>query len=201
MRKVIFLFFALLLVIPAVSAGIISDEYKTRSEGVARLNDYAFDPRIVYKKLDVWVYLTPPQPPTFARGYPPYYPRGAAKVQSVRSAYKPTGEVLLAAKDLRPSWQDNTYYQAWLYDLSTGAYLNLGQFEANQGGYGDLRYTGQHYFDAYDYLIVTREKRNDPDPRPSNDEVLQGMIVQKQFYEPKPVLGSRSIYGYTYYGE
>jgi hypothetical protein len=192
-----------LLVTPAVMAAIYvkPQDIRFREGGVNRLSEYLYDPRIQYKKLDTWVYLNPPQPPIFARGYPPYYPRGTARIESTRSAYKPAGNVILTVKDLRPSTDDNTLYQVWLYDSDSGYMLSLGQFEALGGGVGDLHYIGTQYYDAYEYIIVTREPRNDPDPRPSNDEVLVGKIEQKRYYEPQPVLGARASYGYAYYNE
>ncbi len=202
MNKLVALGLLLLLVIPVVMGAIYTPPTnQVRERGVHRFNEYAYDPRIQYKKLDVWVHLTPLQHPTFARGYPPFFARGTARVQSVRSAYKPTGEVDINVKDLRPSGRDNTYYQAWLYDSDSGYTLNVGQFETMEGGVGSHQYRGSHYFDAYDFVLITREKRGDLDPRPSNDEVLIGKIEHKAFYEPKPLLGERASYGYTYYGE
>lgn len=203
MNKLVAIALAVTLILPTVAALVYvkPEDIRFRPGGVQRFNEYFYDPRIQYKKLVTTVYLTPPQPPVFARGYPPFYPRGTARLQSVRSAYKPTGEVLIDVKDLRPSYQDNSYYQAWLYDAESGYALNLGQFETYGGGVGSMEYNGNHYFDAYDYVLITREPKDDIDPRPSNDEVLIGKIQQRQYYEPTPLLGARASYGYTYYGE
>ena len=203
MHKLASLLLIALLVAPAVLGAVYvkPEDIRFREGGVQRFNEYAYDPRIQYKKTDIWVYLTPPQPPIFARGYPPFYPRGTARVTSVRSALEPVMKVDLNVKELRPSWEDNTYYQAWLYDVETGSSFNLGLFEAYGGGVASLEYWSAHYVDAYDYILVTREPRYDIDPRPSNDEVLIGKLVQRQFFEPLPLLGEREQYGYTYYGE
>ena len=203
MKRIVAIAMALLLVMPIVVGFIYVKpaDIRFREGGVFRLNDYFFDPRVQYKKTEVFVYLTPPKPPVFARGYPPYYPRGTARIQSVRSVYKPHARVEIQIKDVRPSYYDNTVYQAWLYDEDTGYMFNLGIFQAIEGNNAKTRYWGSHYFDAYEYVIITREPYNDIDPRPSDDEILIGKLPQKQYYEPKPVLDSRARYGYTYYYE
>jgi hypothetical protein len=201
MNKLVALALAMLLVVPSVLGAIYvkPEDIRFREGGVHRFNEYLYDPRVQDKTLDQFVYLTPPKPPVFARGYPHYYPRGTAKVQSLRSQYKPIGHVVLQVKDLRPSIYDNSVYQAWLYDADSGYLLNLGQFLVEEGNNARVHYSSTHYFDAYDFVLVTREPYNDPDPRPSNDEVLIGRIAQKKLYEPEPLLGERASYGYSYY--
>lgn len=203
MKKIMLFSMVFLLVMPLVISEVYMkpDDIKFREGGVSRFNEYSYDPRIQYKKLETWVYLTPPEPPVFAKGFPPYYPKGTAKLLSVRSAYEPSGQAIISVKDLRPSGQDHTYYQAWLYDADSGYHLNLGLFEAFPGGIGSIEYFGAQYFDEYDFVMITREPRFDMDPRPSGDIALVGKIQQKQYYEPLPLLGARESYGYTYYGE
>jgi len=202
MNKFVALALLALLVAPSVLAAVYvkPEDIKFRAGGVHRFNEYFYDPRVQDKKFDVRVYLTPPNPPVFARGYPPFYPRGSAWIQSVRTQYKPHGAVTVSVKELRPSYNDNTVYQAWLYDADSGYALSLGQFETIGGGVADLKFRGSFYFDAYDYVLVTREPNDDIDPRPSDDEVLIGKISFRALYEPMPLLGERAQYGYSYYG-
>jgi hypothetical protein len=203
MSRLVCIGLLVLLVMPSVLAAVYvkPEDIKFREGGVHRLSEYLYDPRIQYKKLETWIHLTPPQAPIFARGYPHYYPRGTARIQSVRSAYKPSGRVHIQVKDLRTSYYDNSVYQAWLYDSDSGYSFNLGRFEAREGNNAEMSYSGSHYFDAYDFVMITRERKDDIDPRPSSDEVLIGRMVQKDFYEPLPLLGEREQSGYTYYGE
>lgn len=202
MNKLLALSLVFLIVAPAVMGFVYIKpvDVKFRENSIYKLNDYSYDPRVTSKKVETTVYLTPPQPPTFARGYPAYYPRGTARIQSVRTQYRPQAMANIDIKDVRPSSYDKTVYQAWLYDAESGYSLNLGQFQALEGNNAEMTYTGAHYFDAYDYVLVTREPANDIDPRPSNDEVLIGKIVQKDYHEPLPQLGKREQYGYSYYG-
>jgi hypothetical protein len=160
--------------------------------GVERISNY--DPRVRYKKLDVNVNLRPMEPVVFARGFPPYFPRGNARVESVRSAFIPTGNVIIKVKDLQPSWIGNTYYQAWLYDKESGYTLNLGIFEALSGGVGILQYRAAHYFDHYDEVWISQEPAYDLDPTP-NKIVLRGIISQNNYHEPDPA-GRKAQYGY-----
>lgn len=202
MNKLIALGMLLLIVMPAALGYVYMkpSDIKFREGGPQRLNEYFYDARVQTKsQIDTWVYLTPPNPPIFATGQPNYYPRGTARLQSQRSAYYPSGSIVLKIKDVRPSELDNTYYQAWLYDSRSGAYLNLGKFEAIGGGVGELEVQLTNYFDPYEFVVVTREPRDDTDPRPSGDNVLMGKIVQNKYQEPMPPLGERAQYGWSYY--
>ncbi len=201
MKKLMTLALLFLLTIPAAIAALKPEDIKFREGGPQRYNEYFYDPRVQDKKFDVNVHLTPVEAPVFARGYPHYYPRGTAWVQSVRSQYNSHGAVTVSVKDLRPSYYDNTHYQAWLYDADSGYTLNLGKFEAVGGGVAEMKFRGSYYFDAYDYVLITREPRDDTDPRPSNDEVLIGKILFRKLYEPLPLLGERAQYGYSYYAD
>ncbi len=209
MNKLIALVLACLLTVPIVFSGsfltptgsfLKPEDIRFRAGGVERLNPYAFDPRVQYHKIEQFVYLSPTRAPTFARGYPNYYPRGTARIQSVRSAYRPTLRVNVQLKDVRPSYYDNTVYQAWLYDVDSGYSLNLGQFQAIEGNNAQMVYSGSHYADEYEYVIITREPKGDIDPRPSDDEIMIGKIAKRDYYEP-PILKQRASYGYTYYYE
>jgi hypothetical protein len=204
MKKLLTLGLVLLLIMPVVLGYVYlkPEDIKFRAGGVQRLNEYFYDARVRNQiTVDQWVYLTPPEPPIFATGQPPFYPRGTAQVTSVRSAYQPKGSVTIKVKDLRPSSYDNTYYQAWLYDSRSGGYLNLGMFEAIMGGVGELEIDMTNYFDAYDMVMITREPRDDSDPRPTDDIVLLGKIMKNQYYEPMPVLGAKAQYGWSYYSQ
>jgi hypothetical protein len=203
MNKLLALALAVLLVVPVLAHALVyvkPEDIRFRAGGVERFNEYFYDPRVQSKKTEITVYLTPPQQPVFARGYPHYFPRGTAKVHSVRTQYSPQARVNIQVKDVRTSSFDNTVYQAWLYDSDTGYSLSLGQFQAIEGNNAEMTASGSFYIDAYDYVLVTRELKDDIDPRPSNDEVLVGKIVQKQLYEPTPQLGEKAQYGYSYYG-
>lgn len=199
MKLITFLLVAL-LAIPASLALLAPEDMRFRSGGPQRYNEYFYDPRVQRQEFDTIIYLTPPEPPIFARGYPAYYQRGTARIKSVRNPYKPSGQVLISTKDLRPSYNDNTWYQGWLYDADSGAFLNLGVFEAIGGGVGEIDYWGFQYLDAYDYVVVTREPRDDTDPRPSDDQVLIGKITHQPYtaYLPTPMLGEKAQYGRTY---
>jgi hypothetical protein len=199
-RKLAALGIAFLLLAPFVIGYVYlkPEDIKFREGGVQRLNEYFYDPRVQTFRQDSWVYLEPPQAPIFATGQPPYYPRGTVRVQSQRSPYYPASSIHLKVKDLRPSDYDNTYYQAWMYDPESGYHLSLGIFDTIGGGVGALEFTSQHYFDAYDFVVITREPRNDQDPSPSNDVALIGKFVKQQYYVPSPILGEKQQTGYSY---
>jgi hypothetical protein len=201
MRKLFTLLLALLLVVPIVSPAYLQPEdIKFRAGGPQRYNEYFYDPRVQTQKYDVTVHMTPQEAPIFARGYPAYYPRGTARVQTVRSPYKSSSSVHIQTKDLRPSWQDSTFYQGWLYNSKSGATLNMGQFEAINGGVGELIYSGTADLFPYDTVFISREPRPDADPRPSDDIVLNGQIDYGayQYYAPTPILSKYGQYGRTY---
>ncbi len=203
MRKLPCLLLLALLAVPMVLSEVYvkPDDIRFRAGGVQRFNEYFYDPRVQSIKDERTVYLTPVTPPVFARGYPAYYPRGTVKITSTRSQYKPIARIVVQVKDLRPSWYDRTVYEAWLYDSETGHTLGLGKFLVEEGNNARFHYTSQHYLDAYDFVLITREKEDDMDPRPSNEEVLIGKLTQKEYYEPKPLLGERAQYGYSYYAD
>jgi hypothetical protein len=190
---------AALLIAPVVFSEVYMkpEDIKFREGGVQRFNPYFYDPRVQTFKQNVWVYLEAPQPPIWATGQPAIYPRATARLQSIKSPYQPSGSVMLQTKDLRPSSFDNTWYQLWLYDVESDYYLNLGLFDAIEGGVGTLEFTSNHYFDPYDMVVVTREKRDDNDPRPSTDIVLLGKIVWQSYYVP-PLLKEKAEMGYSY---
>ncbi|MEM4247300.1 MAG: anti-sigma factor [Candidatus Woesearchaeota archaeon] len=199
MKKAIVIAMLFLLVIP-LSLGYVylkPEDIRFRTGGVERFNPYFYDPRVQTFKQDVWVYLTPPEPPIFATGQPAIYPRATARVQSVRSPYLPNAYVTIKTKDLRPSEYDNTYYQAWLLDTDTGYSLNLGLFDTVGGGVGTLDFRSKHYLDPYDFVVITREPRDDKDPKPSTDVVLMGRIVWQKYYVPS-LLGEKEQTGYSY---
>lgn len=200
MRKLAALGIAFLLLAPFVIGYVYlkPEDIKFREGGPQRLNEYFYDPRVQTFKQDIWVYLAPPEPPIFATGQPPFYPRGTARLQSMRSPYYPAGTIYLKVKDLRPSDYDSTYYQVWLLDSESGYYLNLGMFDTIGGGVGAMELSVQNYFDAYDFVVITREPRNDQDPRPSQDVALIGKITKQQYYVPSPILGEKQLMGYTY---
>lgn len=202
LNKLVMLTLVLMLSLPAVFGAVYlkPDDIEFREGGPQRYNEYFYDPRVQDRNSAAIVHLTPIQPPTFARGYPPFYPRGTAVVKSTYSPYNPRGSVMVSVKDLRPSYNDNSFYQGWLYDADYGYLLNLGKFETLDGGAGELDFRGSYYFDAYDFVLITREPRDDTDPRPSDKEVLIGMLQYRKLYEPKPLLGERASYGYSYYG-
>lgn len=178
---------------------ITPNDIKFRAGGVQRFNEYFYDARVQNRELKVSVALTPVNPPIFATGQPAFYPRGMAMLTSLRSAYYPRGHMTLSVKDLRESGTDNTYYQAWLVNSKSGYPFNLGRFDTVGGGVGTLEYWGTNYWDAYDTMIITREPRDDTDPRPSKDVVLMGMIKQNTYQEPMPPLGERASYGWSYF--
>ncbi len=200
MKKLAALGLAFLLLAPLVIGYVYikPEDIKFREGGVQRFNEYFYDPRVQTFKQDTWVYLEPPEPPVFATGQPQYYPRGTARVQSQRSPYIPHGNILLKVKDLRPSDYDNSYYQAWLLDAESGYYLNLGVFDTIGGGVASMQFNMQKYFDPFDFVVVTREPRDDEDPRPSDDVVLIGNFVKKDYYVPSPILGEKQMAGYSY---
>lgn len=200
MKKLFLLAMVFLLIVPSALAYLQAEDIKFRAGGPQRYNDYFYDPRVQTDKFDTMIHMTPPEPPIWARGYPSYYPRGTARIQSVRSPYKSSSSVHIQTKDLRPSWQDTTLYQGWLFNSRSGAYLNLGQFEAIGGGVGQLIFQGSQYLNPYDYVIITREPRSDADPRPSTDVVLNGKVTlgAYQYYAPVPLLSKWGQYGYTY---
>ncbi len=200
MRKLVALGIAFLLLAPFVIGYVYvkPEDIRFREGGVQRLNEYFYDPRVQTFKQDIWVYLEPPEPPIFATGQPPYFPRGTARVQGERSPYYPTGSILLKVKELRPSDYDNTVYQAWLQDTESGYSLSLGIFDTIGGGAGSLVFHMQKYFDPFDFVVVTREPRDDKDPRPSDDVVLIGKITKQEYYVPSPILGEKQMAGYSY---
>lgn len=175
---------ALLVVAGIASAQtyLTPTDIKFREGGVQRFNPYFFDPRIVYRKLDTFVYLRPIEPITFSRGYPPFFPRGTARVESVRDKFFPEGQVQVKVKDLKPSWVGNSYYKAFLVDDDSGYWLNLGTFEALGGGTGVLEYRGQHYFDEYDRVVISEVQYFDSVER--GTPILAGLIKQRDYYEP-----------------
>ena len=199
MNKFIALALAILLTLPIVFSEVYikPSDIEFRQGGVSRLNQWFYDPRVQPTKMDMWMQLRPPSPPIFARGYPPYYPRGTAWIQSTRSAYKPIGAITIQTKDLRSSYNDNTYYEGWLYDVDTGYSLSLGKFQTVMGGVAEHKFRGSFYFNAYEYLLVTREPADDMDPRPSDDEVLIGTIRKPEYFEPTE-LGTQGLYGRSY---
>jgi hypothetical protein len=197
MNKSIALILIALMVVQAVSALVSQSDIPFRAGGPQRLGEYFYDPRVQSTQFDINVPLEPVKPPIFARGYPPYYPRGHARLTSVRNPFRPLGQAIIYVKDVRPTSQDNSLYQAWLYDADSGYLLNLGKFDTS-ASVGQLHYTGKHYFDVYDYVLLTREPRVDPDPRPSNDEVLIGRIVPATAYQPMPLLRGKAQSGYSY---
>jgi hypothetical protein len=193
------LLLAALLIAPVVFSEVYMkpEDIRFRAGGVERLNPYAYDPRVQTFKQNVWVYLEPPQPPIWATGQPAIYPRATLRLQSIKSPYMPSGSAMLQTKDLRPSSFDNTWYQLWLYDTESDYYLNLGLFDAMEGGVGTLEFQSNHYFDPYDMVVITREKRDDNDPRPSTDIALLGRIVWQEYYVPA-VLKQKEEMGYNY---
>ena len=199
MRRLAVLGIVLLLVVPVVFGYVYlkPEDIKFREGGPERYNPYFYDPRVQTFKIDTWVYLVPPEPPIFATGQPAIYQRGTARIESMRSPYYPRGSVHLKVKDLRPTDNDNSYYQAWLLDSDSGQYLNLGLFEAIGGGVGELEFESTHYYDPYDMVVVTREPKGDTDPSPSSDVALIGSIVKQGYYVP-PELATKKMYGYTY---
>ncbi len=200
MRKLAALGIAFLLLAPLVIGYVYvkPEDIKFREGGVQRFNEYFYDPRVQTFKQDIWVYLEPPEPPIFATGQPPYYPRGTVRLQSQRSPYIPYGNILLKVKDLRPSEYDNSIYHAWLYDSESGYSLSLGVFDTIGGGVGSMQFNMKKYFDPFDFVVVTREPRDDQDPRPSQDVVLIGKITKQQYYVPSPILGEKQMAGYSY---
>jgi hypothetical protein len=201
MRKLFALCLLFLMVMPVVLGYIYMkpEDIKFREGGPQRYNEYFYDPRVQTFRIDTWVYLTPPNPPIYATGQPAIYPRGTVRLQSRRSPYIPFGAVTLNVKDLRPSEMDNTYYQAWLYDSVSGQYLNLGLFETIGGGVGEIEMPQMtNYFDPYEMVVVTREPRDDKDPRPSTDVVLMGKIMKQSYFVPSPILGEKQQTGYSY---
>jgi len=199
MKKPAVIIMLFLLLVP-VSLGYVylkPEDIRFRAGGPQRYNPYFYDPRVQTFKQDVWVYLTPPKPPVSASGQPATYPRGTARVQSTRSPYLPNAYVTIKVKDLRPSEYDNTYYQAWLLDSDTGYSLNLGLFDTIGGGVGSMSFMSTNYLDPYDFVVITREPRDDKDLRPSTDVVLMGKIVWQKYYVPS-LLGEKEQMGYSY---
>ena len=181
----------LLLLASSVFAGVLN------RYGVQYITDY--DARIQYNKMDLRASLTPVIQPEFVRGSPPYFPRGIARIQSVRSSYKPMGQVLITTKEIQPSYIENSVYVAWLRDDETGYMLNVGSFEAAGGGVGVLNYHSTLYFDAYDTVVITKEPRNDDNPLPG-ETILIGAITKRAIYEPAPP-ARKAAYGETIHNE
>lgn len=143
------------------------------------------------------IYLAPPGGhENYERGYPPYAPRGTARIYSSEARSNAIGEVLISTKDIEPSYNDNTVYEAWLYDKDTGYRTSMGQFKTVFGGVGSLQYKVATYLDGYDYIIITKEPKLDLDPRPSQDVVLLGPITSPAQYS-RPFTYTQEQYGYV----
>ena len=143
------------------------------------------------------VFLEPPggtQP--LVRGFPHFAPRGNALIYSSMARAYALGQVVLKTKDIEPSYKDNTYYEGWLFDADTGYRTSLGVFTATFGGNGLLQYNVQDYLDGYDFIIVTKEPKNDPDPAPSAEVVLIGEIQPPVSYY-NTYTTTQSDYGYV----
>ncbi|MBD3303976.1 hypothetical protein GF343_02435 [Candidatus Woesearchaeota archaeon] len=148
-------------------------------------------------KIDQTVYLAPPGGwEEYERGYPPYAPRGTARIYSSQSRSNAVGEVIISTKDIKPSYNDNTWYEGWLFDSTTGYRTSLGVFKAVFGGVGALTYKITTYLDGYDYVIITKEPKNDNDPRPSDEIALIGEIKPPAQYV-RPFTYTQSQYGYV----
>jgi len=191
MRRIIPL--SLLFIIVSVSVfAAISQQYKTpfdfpRRYGVERVTQY--DPRTNYARIDTTVYLEPTEHSKFKGvgrgGYAPFYARGAARVHSTTWYGYPRASVDLKVKDLPPSYENQQVYEGWLVDIDSGYRLSLGTFTTTFGGVGEMKYTTENYFDAYDYLEVTVEPYNDPDVRPG-PAVLIGNVPTPYHFNPEP---------------
>lgn len=148
-------------------------------------------------KIQTTVYLAPVGGhKEHEKGFPPYAPRGTARVYSSQSRAYASGEVSISTKDIAPSDRDNTVYEAWLFDSKTGYRTSMGVFKAIFGGVGVLTYRVQTYLDGYDYIIITKEPANDQDPRPSDEIVLLGPITVPSQYT-RPFTYTQSQYGYV----
>ncbi|MBW3002348.1 hypothetical protein KY338_04255 [Candidatus Woesearchaeota archaeon] len=175
---------------------IYTDPLRGGIDRVTNLDVRAQQRSIPYR-IDQTVYLAPPGGwEEYERGYPPYAPRGTARIYSSQSRSNAVGEVIISTKDIAPSYNDNTVYEAWLYSSSTGYRTSLGVFKAIFGGVGALTYKITTYLDGYDYVIITKEPKNDNDPRPSDDIVLIGEIQAPAQYV-RPFTYTQSQYGYV----
>ena len=153
--------------------------------------------RSIPYKIDQTVYLAPPGGhKAYEKGYPPYAPRGTARIYSSQSRSNAVGEVLIHTKDIEPSYNDNTFYEGWLFDSKTGYRTSLGVFKAVFGGVGALTYKITTYLDGFDYVLITKEPKNDQDPRPSDEIVLIGEIQTPAQYV-RPFTYTQSQYGYV----
>ena len=66
-------------------------------------------------------------------------------------------------------------YEVWLVDDETGAELNLGVFDTDNNGDGELSVSRTfNNLSQYDRIIVTTEDANDLDPRRDGPVVLEG---------------------------
>ena len=101
-------------------------------------------------------------------------PRGSARITSASTYYMPRSRVALKTSRLLPSRGFD--YQAWLVDRDTDTWMNAGKFKTTISGIGSLNFRINHYLDAYDELVVTKEPK-DRDPSPSREVVLVGQLV------------------------
>ncbi|MBW3004572.1 hypothetical protein KY310_01965 [Candidatus Woesearchaeota archaeon] len=175
---------------------IYTDPLRGGIDRVTNLDVRAQTRSIPYR-IDQTVYLAPPDGwEEYERGYPPYAPRGTARIYSSQSRSNAVGEVIISTKDIEPSYNDNTVNEAWLYDIDTGYRTSLGVFKSIFGGVGALTYKITTYLDGYDYVIITKEPKNDVDPRPSDDIILIGEIQTPAQYV-RPFTYTQSQYGYV----
>ncbi len=198
--KISILIFMLILVSGIVLAAhdYISNVYIPRARGEERIT--GFDPRISTYRLNAVVYLKPVAPQYGGTGYGrggffQRFPTGVARISSSRHQYYPRGHIELSANNLEETYKSNSLYQGWLFDEESGYSLNLGVFDTiGISGFGVLLYSINHYFDAYDYVIVTKEPLFDDDPSPG-EIVLIGEIKKPSYYEPGFSYTKRA-YGY-----
>jgi len=158
-----------------------------RRLGVERVTH--FDPRINVPEFNTMVYLEPAVDDKFKGngrgGANPFYPRGTAHVRASDVYGFPNAEVVINTKDLRPTYEIGSIYEAWLVDSESGYRLSLGTFTTVFGGVGALVYVVNNYIDSYDKVEVTVEPYDDLDVTPG-PTVLVGNIARPRLYEPPP---------------
>lgn len=178
---------------PYAGSSIYTDPDRAGPDRLTHYDQRVQPPREIKKT----VFLEPPggtQP--LVRGFPHFAPRGNALVYSSTARAYAIGQVVLKTKDIEPSYNDNTYYEGWLFDADTGYRTSMGVFKAVFGGNGLLQYNVQDYLDGYDYIIVTKEPKPDLDPSPSQEVVLVGEINPPVSYY-NPFTQTQTDYGYV----
>ncbi|MBI4146880.1 hypothetical protein HY489_06105 [Candidatus Woesearchaeota archaeon] len=178
--------------------GYVLKEYKTSVVAERRLGEERvthYDPRVQIGKINTVAHLEPHYTDIGVGvgrgGYAPVYPRGTAKVESSEWHGYPRGNVVIKVKELPYTERTGEMFEAWLVDLETGYRLSVGTFLTLLGGVGELRYSANTYFDAYDVVEVTVEPLGDLDPTPGA-VVLSGPIAKPDYYNP-PAKSSKML--------